>query len=55
MKAQDIIEDKSPGDITKDENGNSLKGDEGEPYEIWCIEDLVAFSMMTNGGNSELG
>ena len=54
-EAQDIIEDKSPGDITKDENGNSLKGDEGEPYEIWCIEDLVAFSMMTNGGNSELG
>ena len=48
-EAQDIIEDKSPGDITKDENGNSLKGDESEPYEIWCIEDLVAFSNMVNG------
>ncbi len=48
-EAQEIIEDKSPGDITKDENGNSLKGDESEPYEIWCIEDLVAFSNMVNG------
>ena len=44
-----IVIDKSPGDITKDENGNNLKGDESEPYEIWCIEDLVAFSNMVNG------
>lgn len=43
-EAQDIIEDKSPGDITKDENGNTLKGDENEPYEIWCIEDLIEWS-----------
>ena len=43
-EAQDIIEDKSPGDITKDENGNTLKGDESEPYEIWCIEDLIEWS-----------
>ena len=39
-----IVIDKSPGDITKDENGNTLKGDESEPYEIWCIEDLVEWS-----------
>ena len=43
-EAQDIIVDKSPGDITKDENGNTLKGDENEPYEIWCIEDLIEWS-----------
>ena len=42
-----IIIDKSPGDITKDENGNDIE--EGKPYEIWCIEDLVAFSNMVNG------
>ena len=42
-----IIVDKSPGDITKDENGNDIE--EGQPYEIWCIEDLVAFSNMVNG------
>ena len=46
-----IVIDKSPGDITKDENGNNLKGDESEPYEIWCIEDLVAFSKNVNEGN----
>ena len=57
-KAGNIIEegkvviDKSPGDITKDENGNNLKGDENEPYEIWCIEDLVAFSQNVNEGNN---
>lgn len=42
-----IVVDKSPGDITKDENGNDIE--EGQPYEIWCIEDLVAFSNMVNG------
>ena len=46
---QEIVDDKSPGDITKDENGDDLKGDENQPYEIWCIEDLVAFSNMVNG------
>ncbi len=46
-----IVIDKSPGDITKDENGNNLKGDESEPYEIWCIEDLVKFSQMVNEDN----
>lgn len=49
VKEGKIVIDKSPGDITKDENGNTLKGDESEPYEIWCIEDLVAFSNMVNG------
>lgn len=39
-----IVVDKSPGDITKDENGKDLKGDESEPYEIWCIEDLIDWS-----------
>ena len=48
---QEIVEDKSPGDITKDENGDDLKGDEDEPYEIWCIEDLCAFSNEVNNGN----
>ncbi len=43
---QDIIEDKSPGDITKDKNGNDIE--KGQPYEIWCIEDLCAFSNMVN-------
>ena len=42
-----IVVDKSPGDITKDENGDDIE--EGQPYEIWCIEDLVAFSNMVNG------
>ena len=41
---QEIVDDKSPGDITKDENGDDLKGDEDQPYEIWCIEDLVEWS-----------
>ena len=42
-----IVIDKSPGDITKDENGDDIE--EGKPFEIWCIEDLVAFSNMVNG------
>ena len=47
---QEIVEDKSPGDITKDENGDDIE--EGQPYEIWCIEDLCAFSNEVNNGNS---
>ena len=46
---QKIVEDKYPGDITKDENGNNLDGSPVNPYEINCIEDLVAFSNMVNG------
>ena len=37
-----IVVDKSPGDITKDENGDDIE--EGQPYEIWCIEDLIEWS-----------
>ena len=44
-----IVIDKSPGDITKDENGDDIE--EGQAYEIWCIEDLCAFSNMVNNGN----
>ena len=51
----EIIEDKTPGDITKDENGNTLKGTEEEPYEIWSIEDLVAFSKSVNNGINYAG
>ena len=43
------VTDPYPGDITKDENGNDLNGSEANPYQINCIEDLVAFSNMTNG------
>ena len=38
---QDIVEDKSPGDITVGKDGETLNGSEEKPYEIWCIEDLV--------------
>ena len=44
------VTDPYPGDITKDENGETLTGDSEESaYQINCIEDLVAFSNMTNG------
>ena len=46
--AQDIKEDKSPGDITKDEEGNELVG----RYEIWSIEDLCDFSNRVNNGKT---
>lgn len=45
-----IVVDKSPGDITKDENGNDIE--EGQPYEIWCIEDLVEYSKIMNSTSS---
>ena len=41
--------DKYPGDITRKEDGTVLDGSEDNPYEINCIEDLVAFSNMVNG------
>ena len=45
--AYEFIEDKYPGDITVGINGEELNGNSkeegGKPYEIWCIEDLVAF------------
>ena len=50
----EIIEDKSPGDITKNQNGDTLDGSIDHPYEIWCIEDLVVFSNMVNGEGVQL-
>ena len=50
----DVVKDKYPGDITKDENGKLLDGSKDNPYEICCIEDLVVFSNMVNGEGIEL-
>ncbi len=44
----ELVKDKTPGDITKDKDGNTLNGTTN-PYEIWSIEDLVAFSNMAGG------
>ena len=41
------VTDPYPGDITKDEEGNTLDGID-KPYQINCIEDLVALSNMVN-------
>ena len=49
---QEIIEDKSPENITKDEEGNTIE--ENKPYEIWCIEDLVVLSNMSRGKGNYL-
>ncbi len=43
---QEIVEVEYAGDITK---GGRCDGSEEKPYEISCIEDLVAFSNMSNG------
>ena len=43
------VGDKYPGDITRKEDGTVLDGSSDNPYEINCIEDLVAFSNMVNG------
>ena len=43
---QEVVKDEYAGDITK---GGRCDGSEEKPYEISCIEDLVAFSNMTNG------
>ena len=53
-EAQDIIKDKHPGDITVGKDEETLDGSEEKPYEIWCIEDLVAFSNMVNGSGVKL-
>lgn len=45
-------DDKYAGDISK---GGQYTGTEEKPFVINCIEDLVAFSIMTNGENEELG
>ncbi len=46
------IDDEYAGDLSK---GGEYDGSKDKPYQINCIEDLVAFSIMTNGGNEELG
>ena len=43
------VTDQYPGDITKKEDGTVLDGSIDKPYEINCIEDLVAFSNTVNG------
>ena len=50
--AYDIIKDKYPGDITTGKDGEELDGSEEKPYEIWNIEDLVAFSEDVNSGKT---
>ena len=52
LEQQTIAKTEYAGDITK--NGQ-YDGSAEKPYQISCIEDLVAFSIMTNGGNNELG
>lgn len=34
-----------PGNITLNKDGMNLEGDLNSPYEIWCIEDLVEWTM----------
>ena len=46
---QTIITDSNPGDIT---NGNTLDGSLDKPFEINCVEDLVAFSLMSIDGET---
>lgn len=49
----DRSEDKHPGDITKDEDGNELSGDtKDDAYQINCIEDLCALSNSCNKGTT---
>ena len=47
--SKEIIKDIYPGDITRGKDGEILDGSKEQPYEIWCIEDLVAFSNIVNG------
>lgn len=46
------IVDNYTGDLTK---GEKCDGSITSPFEINCIEDLVVFSIMANGGNTDLG
>ena len=47
-----LEKDEYAGDITK---GGKYKGqDFDDAYRITCIEDLIEFSIMTNGGNADL-
>ena len=49
---KELIKDDNAGDLSK---GGTVDGSEEKPFEINCIEDLVTFSIMVNGGNTELG
>lgn len=51
-KISQIITDLYPGKIDVNEKGETLDGSEEGPFEIWCIEDLCAFSDLTNGTDS---
>ena len=53
--AYEIIEDKHPGNITVGKDGENLDGSEEQPYEIWCIEDLVFFAYDVANGNTYEG
>ena len=44
IKQTEMKIDDNPGNIKVGINGESLKGNEESPYEIWCIEDLVELS-----------
>ena len=44
----EVIVDPYPGNITVGIDGEELDGSEANPYEIWCIEDLVQFSKDIN-------
>ena len=45
------IEDEYAGDLTK---GEKCDGSKEKPFKINCIEDLVTFSIMNNGGDEKL-
>lgn len=47
----EVVNDENAGDITK---GGRCDGSEEKPYEISCIEDLVAFSNLVNGSGIKL-
>ena len=50
---QEILKDKYPGDITKNQDGKELDGNTKETaYEIWCIEDLIEFSKIMNSSSA---
>lgn len=48
---KELASDNNAGDISK---GGQFDGSEDKPFQINCIEDLVAFSIMSNGGNEDL-
>ena len=45
----EVFEDEYAGDLTK---GGQYDGSEENPYQISCVEDLVAFSQNVNTGNT---